>query len=184
MSRESDIPPQENWFAGEDRTFEYRAVTGKAVEATAKAANGATSIAVKPLQEAIADTTVVRFPYGILATLTAAASVGDESIAVSALGGAIQKAAKGYQVQDITGWAIEWVLREGPAGAEQFTKTVGSGITLTTPTEGVLSVAIADSDTLALDPKTYYYTLRRTDDANEVALAYGDAVLRQPATRD
>ena len=184
MSRESDIPPQENWFIGEDRTFEYQAVTGKVAEATATAANGATSISVKPLREAISSGAKVRFPDGILATLSAAASVGDESLTVSALAGAVQKGAKGYAVQDISAWTLEWVLREGPAGAVQITKTVGSGITLTDAANGVLQVAIADSDTLTMSPKTYFYTLRRTGDGNEVVLAFGDAVLRQPATRD
>ena len=87
-------------------------------------------------------------------------------------------------IQVITGWALEWVLRSAAGhGTALLTKTVGSGITITNGAGGILQVAIADDDTLSMAPDTYYYTLRRTDAAFEVVLAFGTVVLRQPATR-
>lgn len=87
-------------------------------------------------------------------------------------------------VQPITGWGLEWVLRERPdAGTTILTKTVGSGITITNGTAGICSVAIADADTIALNPGDYYYTLRRSDAGYETVLAFGRATLRQAATR-
>jgi hypothetical protein len=40
-----------------------------------------------------------------------------------------------------------------------------------------------DDDTIDLAPGTYFYTFRRTNAGAETVLAFGDAVLQQPATR-
>jgi hypothetical protein len=85
---------------------------------------------------------------------------------------------------DITSYGLEWVMRERAASATaDITKTTSSGITLTDPTNGVCRVAIADTDTLALLPGTYFHTLRRTDDDSETVLSFGDVILRYAATR-
>lgn len=86
---------------------------------------------------------------------------------------------------DITGWAVEWVVRKhkGDQGTALLSKTAGSGIILTTPASGILTVAVADTDTDGIPAGTYYYTLWRTDAGVEVELAFGEAVLRQPAKR-
>ena len=87
-------------------------------------------------------------------------------------------------VQVITGWALEWVLRSNYGHSTALlTKTVGSGITISNGAGGILQVAISDDDTLSMAPDTYCYTLRRTDATFEVILAFGSAVLKQPATR-
>ncbi len=86
--------------------------------------------------------------------------------------------------QDISGWTLEWVLRERPWGTQALiTKTTGAGITITNASGGVCEVAIADDDTLSLPPGGYFHTLRRTNAGAETVLAFGDAVLQQPATR-
>jgi hypothetical protein len=87
-------------------------------------------------------------------------------------------------VVDITGYALEWVMRERPATATAaITKTTGSGITITDGPNGLCEVTIADADTLSLSPGTYFHTLRRTDDGLETVLSFGEAILRQAATR-
>ncbi len=85
---------------------------------------------------------------------------------------------------DITGYALEWVMRERPGSdMATLTKTTGSGITITDGPNGLCEVAIADANTLALDPGTYFHTLRRTDDGSETVLSFGDVILKQAATR-
>lgn len=86
--------------------------------------------------------------------------------------------------QNITGWSLEWVLRQRPdRDAAVLTKTDGNGIALTTPASGICQVTITDADTLALSPGSYYHTLRRDDDNTEAVLSFGEAILRQAATR-
>lgn len=85
---------------------------------------------------------------------------------------------------DISGYALEWVMREKPASATaDITKATGSGITITDGPNGLCEVAITDADTLALLPGTYFHTLRRTDDDSETVLSFGDVILRYAATR-
>jgi len=191
MSIESPITEKDNWFAGEDKVIDYYITTSPRVEASATAAQGATVIAIEPLPEALADGDKVRFAAageaGIVATLTAAASVGATSLAVSALSGTIHVGTVGGKVQVITGWALEWVLRDGPAGSTALiTKTTNAGISITDGTNGICRVTVADTDTLTLVPgrsRRYYKTLRRTDEGFEEVLSFGDAILRQAATR-
>jgi hypothetical protein len=88
--------------------------------------------------------------------------------------------------QDVTSWTFEWVLRRTPAGATaHISKTLGSGIALVGAAGlGVIDVTILDTDTDALTAaEDYFFTLWRTNDNAEVELAYGEAVLRQPAVR-
>lgn len=86
---------------------------------------------------------------------------------------------------DITGWSVLWGLYPNPfekGSTPLVTKTVGSGITLTTPLSGVLRVALLDTDTDNLpgaESYAYYHELRRTDGGLEDVLAYGDVMLRQ-----
>lgn len=184
MSRLSPILAGDHWFVGEDRVFRFYVVTGEKVKASALAANGATSISVDPLKEALANGDKVRFNggvAGVVATLSAAAAIGATVLTVAALSGAVQKGEAGYKVQVITGWTLQWVLRTTPeAAAATLTvvPTINSGV------DGDCQVAVTDTDTLALPPATYFHTLRRSDAGNEVVLAYGDAVLQRAATRD
>lgn len=70
---------------------------------------------------------------------------------------------------DVTGWAISWV-------AGNVTKTVGSGVALTTPASGVVTVTLAAADTTALLGTTAY-RFRRTDSGFNTVLAYGRVVV-------
>lgn len=82
--------------------------------------------------------------------------------------------------QNITGWALEWVLRRGEGLTALLTKTTGAGITLTTPASGICTVTIADTDTDDFEPGGYWHTLRRTDAGTETVLAFGNVVLNAP----
>ena len=48
---------------------------------------------------------------------------------------------------DITGVSATWVAKRSPDAPAVITKTTGSGITLTTPTTGQLTITLASSDT-------------------------------------
>ena len=198
MSIESPITEDDNWFIGEDKLFEYYITTSPRVRASKTALKDATAISVAPLPEALANGDKVRFApageAGVVATISAAASAGATSLAVNALSGTVHSGTHGGKVLDITGWALEWVLRSSPGGTTALiTKTTaaGGGISITDGASGVCRVTIADTDTLnaagdppvELNPGRYYKTLRRTDDGTEVVLSFGEAVLRQPATR-
>ena len=92
--------------------------------------------------------------------------------------------ADGITPQNITGWALEWDLRKTDADATAvLTKTTASGIALTTPTSGVCTVTIADTDTDTLDPGTYRHALKRTTADSETILTYGNATIKQAAVR-
>lgn len=84
-------------------------------------------------------------------------------------------------VQNLTGWTIDWVMREEDTstGAAVLTKTA----TISTPANGIAIVAIADTDTDALTPRKYRQAWKRTNEGNEGILAIGDAWLRQAPAR-
>lgn len=87
-------------------------------------------------------------------------------------------------VVDVTGYSLEWVIRENDGnGTVLLTKAVGTGITITDGPNGIIDVAIDDDETVSLVEGVYFYTLRRNEPGNEVVLAYGTAILQIPATR-
>jgi hypothetical protein len=63
---------------------------------------------------------------------------------------------------DITGMSISYLVWSG-TNAAVITKTVGSGIALTTPASGILTITIADTDTDAIAPGRYNHELKITD---------------------
>ena len=86
--------------------------------------------------------------------------------------------------QDITGWTLEWALKgEDRDTAALLTKTTTTGIALTTPSQGVATVSIADTDTTSLNPGRYRYALKRTNDGLEAVLAEGEAILKLASIR-
>jgi hypothetical protein len=89
-------------------------------------------------------------------------------------------------LQNITSWSLSWMLKEHLSDADNvalLTKTTSSGITLTTPTSGVCTVSIADTDTDSIVPGRYYHELKRTDAGNETVLSHGRCVLRRGVHR-
>lgn len=88
------------------------------------------------------------------------------------------------QIVDITGWAMEFVLRDYPeAPTVVLTKTTDDDIALSNPTLGICRVTIPRADTLQLNAQSYSYTLRRTDAGYSAALAFGDFLVKEPSSR-
>lgn len=89
--------------------------------------------------------------------------------------------------QNITGWALSWLLKRKESDADAaavLTKTTaGGGIALTTPASGLATVTIEDIDTDALQPGTYHHELKRTDAGSETILSFGRIVLRRSLHR-
>jgi hypothetical protein len=198
MSIEQPITREDDWFVGTDFVFRFYCMTGPPVEATEPAAAAATSIKVKPLLQAIANETKVRFNAGgdagpgVVATLSADAAAGAQTIAVSALGGAVQARHIGYQVEDITGDTLSWTVREDASeeAAALITKTTGAGVTTVDAANGIADVALVDDDTvnatsgaLIVQPGAYQHALKRTNAGAELVLAYGPAELQLAAAR-
>jgi hypothetical protein len=86
----------------------------------------------------------------------------------------------GTTAQNITGWALEWVLKQAYSDdAVLLSKTTVSGIALTTPLSGICTVTIDDTDTDNLPAGRYVHVLRRTDAGSESVLTYGTALLKK-----
>ena len=91
--------------------------------------------------------------------------------------------------RDITGWAVTFTVKDGLGGTAVLTKTVGSGITLTDPGQGVVTVALDKADTSALTVssalpagKGYVWDVKRTDPGHNLVLARGQLILEQEIT--
>lgn len=84
--------------------------------------------------------------------------------------------------EDITGWAIKFQLLDSYANwaAPLVTRTVGSGVTITSGPAGQCQVTLTQTH-LDWSPTTatarYYFTLSRTDTGVEDQLAYGEVYL-------
>jgi hypothetical protein len=83
--------------------------------------------------------------------------------------------------KDLTGAAVTWILAKAQGKPALITKTVGSGITLTTPLQGKCKVTLVPTDTEALKgTKTYYHEMRVVDAATKkVTVLYGDVLLQE-----
>jgi hypothetical protein len=119
-------------------------------------------------------------------------------------------ASDGVTPQDVSGWAMEWVLRSvhpTPLQADRrwwsswpvvsppvlptvhLTKSTSDGSITVTGTYNAdpdvntqrVAVAIADTDTEGLAGGTYKHALKRTDDGLETILSFGEFVLRSAA---
>ena len=92
----------------------------------------------------------------------------------------------GTTAQNITGWALSYLWKRLPSDADAsavLTKTTSSGITLTTPSSGICTVTIADTDTVDLNPQTYQHELKRTDAGSETVLTTGTVLLQRAIHR-
>lgn len=91
--------------------------------------------------------------------------------------------ADGVTPQNITGWALSWMLKRrltDPDANALVTKTTGAGsITLTTPLTGNCELIVTDENTAAVEAGFYVHELKRTDAGAETPLCEGKARLRQ-----
>lgn len=76
--------------------------------------------------------------------------------------------------QDITNWGLTFVVHAyGDPNTVYITKTVGSGIALTTPLAGVATVTIAAADVAGMLPNEYEWLMYRTDDSSNRVISRG-----------
>lgn len=86
------------------------------------------------------------------------------------------------EAENITGWALSWVMKKkatmADADAAIAKTTAGTGITISSASEGicVVHVLAEDSDVRA---GTYVHELKRTDSGSQRVLVRGLAVLRK-----
>lgn len=184
--------PGPGWFIGDDNIFRFHAVTGSLVLIAADAIVGATALTVRPLDEALTSGQVLLFIVDeperkrfVFVTLGANAAAGASSLTVTAITSALAVKQRGRRLQDVTGWTLEWVLRESAGFATAvLTKATPTAISIAAdPTHGQIDLTIVAADTLALAPKRYYHTLRRTGSGTNKVIAEGEAKLQYAATR-
>jgi len=77
-----------------------------------------------------------------------------------------------------TSWSLEFSVTHPVTGSALFTKTVGSGVTITTAgsttVDAVFTIAVADTDTdAALTTLSYNWKFKRTDNGSEVNIDGG-----------
>jgi gamma-glutamyl:cysteine ligase YbdK (ATP-grasp superfamily) len=73
--------------------------------------------------------------------------------------------------KDITGATVKWQAARTVTSASVVSKSTGSGITLTDPTNGVLQVSIASADTKDLSATEYHHELEVTDASSNIHTA-------------
>lgn len=77
-------------------------------------------------------------------------------------------------VQDITGWTLEFRMALSEGGTSVLTLDA----TVVNATAGLCRVQVPASDTSALAPKQYFYQLWRTNSGANAVVADGPAFLR------
>lgn len=85
--------------------------------------------------------------------------------------------------QNISGWALSWMLKRRATDADasaKVTKTTGAGnVVITDGPNGLCQVQVSDEDTAAVVAGFYVHELKRTDVGAETPLCDGTVVLRQ-----
>lgn len=85
--------------------------------------------------------------------------------------------------QNISGWALSWMLKRRLRDADDdalIVKTTGDGdITITSGAGGLCQLTVTDEDTTSIKAGLYYHELKRTDVGAETPLCSGIVVLRQ-----
>lgn len=86
----------------------------------------------------------------------------------------------GTTPQDITGWSVTFKMHHyGDPSSALVTKTVGSGIVLTTPTSGIMQITLDAVDTVSIHPGLYEYYVERTDSSSNAVVTRGCITLQQ-----
>lgn len=81
----------------------------------------------------------------------------------------------GVTRQDLSTWAaVSFIVHAyGNPNIVYITKTVGSGVALTTPLQGIITVTINAADTASMPPDLYQFRIERTDANNDVVTGIG-----------
>ncbi len=81
--------------------------------------------------------------------------------------------ADNVSVANITGWSVTFAFHTPTSDIDLVTKTVGSGIVITTPLAGLLTITMHSGDTSDLEPGNYQFRVERTDSGNNDVLVDG-----------
>lgn len=91
--------------------------------------------------------------------------------------------------QSVSGWTVSFTAKLKSSLATVISKTTSSGITLTDTTRGIITVALAASNTSSLEltellseGDAYLWDLKRTDSGSETVLARGELELVRNVT--
>lgn len=80
--------------------------------------------------------------------------------------------------QAMTGWTLVWELKAASRSTSALiskTPSIGNG----SGTDDRATITVADTDTEALEPGTYYHHLRRSDAGSEQVLSHGSVVIKE-----
>jgi hypothetical protein len=83
-------------------------------------------------------------------------------------------------VADITGWTLQFAVRQAVDGPVLILKSTSSGITITDGPGGAFRLDLADADTIRIAPGLYLYDVARIDSGNHAVLSYGTLTLQEP----
>lgn len=82
--------------------------------------------------------------------------------------------------EDVLGWDIRFILVDPLTLAEVYTSSTA---TIVDAVNGIVTVALAGSVTLALPPRVYWYEVRRTNAGNKAVLRTGNVPIEDsPST--
>lgn len=84
----------------------------------------------------------------------------------------------GTTAQAMTGWGLVWELKASAVSASALiskTPSIGNG----SATDDRATITVADTDSEAINPGTYYHHLRRNDAGLEAILSHGTVVVKE-----
>ncbi len=78
-------------------------------------------------------------------------------------------------LRDVSGWTVRFNVRDShdASGTRIALSTLTSGVSLSNPTAGEITVALTGSQTGGVPAGSYRYTLGRVDSGSETVLAEG-----------
>lgn len=162
---------------GQDWVIEFRVLSAEGVELAADAVTGATSLAVKVLEDSFLTGDMLLFGKNTVITLSGPAAAGATTVAVTAIPGPLGSGQRGRKIRDLTGFTMEFEVLEGFGDATPVIATGAVSITPATQTgtdRGKVQVAGLAATTTSLAPKRYAYALWRTNAGSKRPLAFGD----------
>lgn len=171
------------FVVGKILTLQFHVTTGDRIVIQDDMLLGATSVTLsRPLETALSSGDRIRFGKLVI-VLSSAAAIGARTLTITAATGGLFRQSHGKKVQDISGWALQWIL--GSDTNAYITKTTISGVAVTDGANGVATVDIVRADTyddtpavntdpVLVPPGNYRHALARTDLGSEALLAEGD----------
>ena len=179
MAKEANL----EFIIGESIEVTFTIVTGKIIRTTEIVLTSASSAAVEPLKEALADNDVLLFPNDVRMTLDAVAASGATSLSFDDLTGNVENRAKAQKVENISSWtdlAARFKHQPGDANlVEKLQKTPFDIVFVTNGTDGDAKFTLKRVDTKLFKAGLYVWDVWRDDSDNEAALIYGAVTVLQ-----